>query len=449
MKKGLLVGFVLFALMLFLPIGTFQIRACLGIVLLAGTLWVSEALPLFVTSLLIAVLLPILQVTNAENALKPFFSPIIGLIFGGFLLARAVEKHGLGRRITYGLISAVGTDSRLLLLAMMFTTAILSSFVSNSAATALMLPVAISVLKHIRADPLKSRYGIAVMLGLAYSANIGGTMSLIGSPPNLIAAHALESIGYSVSFLDWMTLAAPFGFVMLLLTWSVLLRLHPPEIHGNKKFIKDCRSALEDLGPLVTKERRTFLVFLSTIMLWLTESVHNIHYGIVALIAVVLLYSLELLDDKDLKNLDWGTLLLFGGGLSLGAAMASSGTAKFLVEGIFTGVMPDLWLVLASIAVVTMILTNIASNTASTAILIPIVVSFANSFSLDPAVLALTTGICASFTFVLPVGTPPNAIVFGSGYLRMKDMIRTGLVLSALTLPVLLMTALLYWSRII
>lgn len=449
MNKGLALGFVLFALTLVLPFDDFQIQACLAITLLAAILWISEAIPLYVTSLLIAVLLPLLGVASAENALKPFFSPIVALIFGGFLIARAVEKQGLSRRITYFLINCAGTDSRLILLALMGVTAILSAFMSNSAATALMLPVALSVLKHIHAHPLKSRYGVGVMLGLAYSANIGGTLSLIGTPPNLIAVQALDSLGHHISFLDWMAVAAPFGLMMLLLTWAILLRLHPPEVHGNKKFIRDCHRALEDLGHLRKKERETLLVFLIAVGLWVTESVHGVHYGLVALIAVILLYTLELLDEKDLKKIDWGTLLLFGGGLALGSAMASSGTAKFLVDSLFAGIFSDLWVVVMAVALVTMALTNIASNTATTALLMPIVISLAHSFSLDPAILGVTAGICASFTFIMPVGTPPNAIVFGSGYLRMKDMVRTGLVMTALTLPLLLMTALLYWNRII
>ena len=403
-----------------------QAHAVLAIMFFAGVLWFTEALPLWVTALMVPPLLVIFAGSAPKDVYTPFFDPIIALLFGGFVLARALQKHGLDTRIAYTFVGLFGNKPKNFLLGMMLATAFLSFWISNTASTLLMIPIGLAALTATGLAPLKSGYARTVVLGIGYAATIGGVGTLIGTPPNLIAARFLGDAGIQVGFLDWVVHAMPPVIVMLFLSWFVLTRMFRPEIKTVKApEMKDRR--------LTGKQKTVLAVFVITALLWVTDSFHGIHNSVVAMLPVAAFYMLNILDSSDLPKIGWNALILVGGGLTLGSAIHSTGLDVFiasLLNGFIAGQPTFLLFLLVSLFSIGF--TAFVANTAGAAILIPIIISLSNALGLDPRAMAILVGITVSFDFIVPVGTPPNAIAYSTGYIRVKDMIKAGIVLSLL-----------------
>lgn len=431
--------------------------------------WLTEAVPLPATALLPAVVLPwfhavgvhdgVLVSFSLRNILPGYASPVIYLFLGGFLLAAAMQKWRLDHRITLWLLTRgkLADDSRFVLLGIMAVTAFLSMWISNTATAAMMLPLGVGILSLAGASPGTSRFGTALMLGIAWSASIGGVGTIIGSPPNGIAMGILnatfaEDPAYTrITFLDWMTFGVPYVLLFLPIVWVVLLKVFPPEVRtipGGKDRLLQERAAL---GPLSPGEKRTITVFLFAVVCWISnpfwgallpESIAErlawVDEYTIGLTAGVLLFLVPVnarkgefvLSWSDTKTVDWGTLLLFGGGIALSDAMFKTGLASWIATS-FIGVLgtPSTLVMIFAVILLVDFLTEITSNTAVTSMMVPIVVSIAIATGEQPVTLAVAAALAASMAFMLPVATPPNALVFGSGYVRLRDMIRAGFIL--------------------
>jgi len=431
--------------------------------------WLTEAVPLPATALMPALLLPLLSITGIQDggvveftfrrALTNYANPVIFLFLGGFLIAGAMQKWKLDRRFTLWLLTrgTIANDSRSILFGMMAVTALLSMWISNTATAAMMLPLGLGVLSLMDLKPGHSRYGTALMLGIAWAASIGGIGTIIGTPPNGIALGILESAigdtpGFErITFLDWMKFGVPLVVLFLPIAWYVVLKTNPPEVTRIRGGREKMREERGKLGPLSTGEWRTLLVFSGAVLCWLTnpfwdtllppalssslgridEYSIGLAFGVACfLVPVNIRDGVFVLDWRDTRFVDWGTLILFGGGIALSDAMFKTGLASWIATT-FVGILGSPPTVLMILAVVFLVdfLTEVTSNTAVTSMMVPIFISIALTTGGDPKVLTLAAALAASMAFMLPVATPPNALVFSTGYVRIADMIRSGFIL--------------------
>ncbi len=411
--------------------------------------WITEAVPLPVTALLPIVLLPLSTPDGVKAAVAPYANPVLFLFLGGFLLADALQRWDLHRRIALRIVRHAGGRAEASLVGgFMAATAFLSLWVSNTATTVMMLPIAGSVIEWAKRDGrTAAKLAPCLFLGIAYSASIGGVGTLIGTPPNaLLAGFVRENYGMSLGFARWMMVGLPLVMLLLPLAWFVLVRITFPL--RRKDSVAGTAAVLEvseRLGPLSWAEKSVAVVFALTAAAWVTRPLlERVLPGLsdagIALTAGIVLFlwparssrASFLLDASRLPALPWDILLLFGGGLSLASAIQRTGLAEFLGDALSgAGALP--LLLLTAIVVTLMIfLTELTSNTASTATFLPVLGAMAVALGIAPLTLTVPMVVAASCAFMMPVATPPNAIVFASGQVRIGDMVRTGLVLNLL-----------------
>lgn len=453
---GLLVALGAFVLLLVLPAPTGmspEAWRVTAVAVLMAVLWVTEALPLAATSLVPLVAFPLLGIARAKDAAAPYADPLIFLFLGGFVLGLGLQRWNLHRRIALAIVGRLGTSPARLVGGFLLATAFLSMWVSNTATAVMMLPVALSVIGLVEGAADGGSAGerrnlaVGLLLAVAYGASIGGLATLIGTPPNaLLAAYMARTHGVEVGFAQWMALGVPLSLVMLALAWVLLAKVMYPVAAGAVAGAEEAvgREA-RGLGPLSGPELRVGLIFLLTALAWVfrplvADYVPGLDDTVIAIAAALALFALpsgapgggRLLDWGAAREVPWGVLLLFGGGLSLAAAIADSGLAEWLgalIQGL--GGLPTVLVVLAATLAI-IFLTELTSNTATAAAFLPLVGSAAVGLGLDPFLLAVPVALAASCAFMLPVATPPNAIVYGSGHLAIADMARVGLWLNLL-----------------
>lgn len=462
---GLLLGPVLAVLMyLLLPSGDgleTPARLTAAIVTLVAVWWMTEALPLPATALVPIVAFPLAGVLEVGEATAAYGDANIFLFLGGFAIALAMQRWNLHRRIALVTMRAFGTRPTRLVLGIMVATAFLSMWVSNTATALMMLPIAVSVLGLVAGsgddDADVRRFGTCLMLAVAYSASIGGLGTLIGSPPNVIMAGVMESsYGVDVSFAGWMSVGVPLAAVFVVVAWLVLTRVMfrtgMTEIAGGRGVIRD---ELAKLGRMGRGEITVAVIFVCTALLWvfrqpladtgwLVEAVPlvgRMSDAGIAMTAVVALFLVPVSRRRGVAALDWptvqrgvpwGVLLLFGGGLAIAAAIQASGLDAWIgtrFEGL--AVLPTVLLV-AAVTLGILLLTEITSNTATAATFLPVLAGVAVGIGVDPLLLLLPAAMAATCAFMLPVGTPPNAIVFGTGRVTIGEMLRAGVVLNVI-----------------
>ncbi|WP_219419386.1 SLC13 family permease [Pseudonocardia nigra] len=464
---GLFLAPLVTIVFLLLPMGIEpQQQVLAGVLLGVIVLWVTEAVPIPIGGLIGVAFIVILQVVPADDALAPFGSSTIFTFIGAFILAQAMLKHGLARRFAFRILALprVGQSTTGVIIAFGGITAVLSAFVSNTATVAMLLPTALGILAVIAKllqerglvaedfDPLRLRVGAALMLMLAYGASVGGLLTPVGSPPNLIGRGLIEeATGELITFGQWMVMAIPICLLMFVALAIVLLLLNRPEIRrieGVSQYVADQRAAM---GPLSRAEKNTLIAFGVTVTLWILPGViaafagndsavyeavsARLDEGVVAVLGASLLYLLPVDWDKreftlrwrDAAEIDWGTILLFGTGIIFGSLLADTGLAETLGNAVATG------LGLSSVITITIfgvllaiIVSETTSNTASAAVVVPIIIPVAVAAGVNPFVPALAATFAASFGFMLPVSTPQNAVVYGSGAVPITKMIRSG-----------------------
>ena len=423
------------------PAGDWQIPVTAAVAVWCVVWWVFEPVPIPVTSLLPFALFPLLGVLTPAQAGQAYGSPLILLLLGGFILSRALEGSGAHRRIAFGMLQLFGAASdRRLVLGFMAAAAVLSMWISNTATTLMLLPVALAVLERARAD----RLAAPLLLGLAYAASIGGIATPIGTPPNLVFMQVYEdATGGAISFGRWMSWGLPAALLLLPLAWLWLTR----SLRGASG------AELPAMGAWGAAERRVLVVFALTALAWVTRSepfggwqallgLPGANDASVALIAVVAMMALpdgrggRLLTWERAATIPWGVLLLFAGGICLAKAFAESGLSAMLGEGLAAMNHLPLWTLIILICLAVTFLTETTSNTATTSLLMPILAAAALAAGLPPEALMAPAAMTASCAFMLPVATAPNAVVYGSGRISVRRMVREGFVLNLLGVAV-------------
>jgi sodium-dependent dicarboxylate transporter 2/3/5 len=424
--------------------------------------WMTEPVPIPATSLLPLVLFPVLGIGTMAQSASPYANRLIFLFLGGFIIALAMQRWGLHRRIALNIIAFMGTRPSAIVFGFMAASAVLSMWVSNTATTLMMLPIGLSIVRLVPAGDGGPRvpgrnFAITLMLGIAYGSSIGGMATLIGTPTNVfLVSYIEETYDYAIRFVDWMKIGVPLLIVGLPLTHVALTRLVFPirlqELPGGRALI---RSELEGLGAITSPEKKVALVFALVAAMWIGQAwVERLIPGIsdtgIAIFGALLLFLIPVnfrkgefvMNWDTAEKLPWGVLLLFGGGLSLADAVSRTGLAEWIgaqLAGVAAWPLPVLMLVVTGTIVM---LTELTSNTATAAAFVPVVTALALGIGQDPLLLAVPTVLGASCAFMLPVATPPNAIVYGSGFLTIPQMARAGIVLNILfiLLITLLMT---------
>jgi sodium-dependent dicarboxylate transporter 2/3/5 len=421
--------------------------------------WITEAIDVEATALLPIAVGPLIGAGSLGALAAPYASPLVFLVLGGFLLALALQRHGLDRRIALAVLARVGTRPRRIVGGFMLATAGLSAFVSNTATAAAMLPLALSVTRRVGGGEERRTFRTALLLGIAYSASIGGIATLVGTPPNgFLAQFASDELGTPIRFLDWLMLGVPLAAALLPLAWLLLTRV-ALKVDDTPVAGADFRAEARALGPLRAPHVAVFGVFVFAVLGWIVAplvGLANVSDAGVAIAAGLLLFVLpvggaRLLDWRDTKELPWGVLVLFGGGLALASAVEASGLDLFVGAAARTiAELPPLVLVIVLTAAM-VVLTEIMSNTASATIFVPIAAALAGEVGLAPLELAVPVTVAASLGFMLPAATPPNAIVFASGDVSVPVMARVGLLLNVAGVVVIvvgtrLLLPLLPWS---
>lgn len=456
---GLFLGPLLFILTLifFQPEGlSTEARGVLASTIWIATWWITEAIPIPATSLLPLVLFPLTNGLDMKATASSYGDETIFLFMGGFIIALAMEKWNLHRRIAISIISMVGTNMDRIVLGFMIATGFLSMWISNTATAMMMIPIGLAIINQV-ADGLKNdpsidtspqrfAFGKALMLGIAYSASLGGIATLIGTPPNTLLAGAINKMyGIELSFAGWMLFGVPFAWIFIFVTWIYLIKIAFP---SKLKTMPGGRAVIDkqkkDLGAASIEEKLVFVVFALAAFSWITRTfllskfVDGLTDGMIAVIFAIVLFAIpsvnrkgdRLMDWQTAVKLPWGILLLFGGGLAIASGFVNTGLSEWIgtqlmgLEGVSVIVLIFL------VAALVLALTEITSNTATASMMYPIMASLAVALGVHPYALMIAAGVAASCAFMLPVATPPNAAVFGSGYIRITDMMRAGFALN-------------------
>ncbi|QEM83180.1 SLC13 family permease [Halomonas binhaiensis] len=463
-RIGLVLGPLFLLITLLLPAPTGMAPAawhCVGMALLMACWWSTEAIPIPVTSLLPIVLAPALGISDIKTASAAFANPIIYLFLGGFLLGIAMQTWSLHRRIALHVLQAVGSQPRRQVAGFMIATGFLSMWVSNTATAIMMLPIGISVLSLMeRSDPAElRRFATALLLGIAYSASIGGVATLIGTPPNaLLAGYLAQEQGIDLGFAQWMLVGLPIAVVMMVTAWWWLTRRDFQLVIGDDEGgnMHDMISRqLHDMGPMSSAERRVAMLFLAAAAAWIARPLLNstglswLSDTSIAIVAGMALFLIpsgrnkgeKLMVWEDAVKLPWGILLLFGGGLALASAISSSGLAEWIANQLsMLGALP-LLAVITGVVLVIIFLTEVTSNTATAAAFLPLLGALALSLDIPIMLITVPAAIAASCAFMMPVATPPNAIVFATGHMKIQPMIRAGFALNLLSTVIVTLMA--------
>ncbi|HJL95763.1 MAG: anion transporter [Gammaproteobacteria bacterium] len=431
--------------------------------LLMGIWWATEAVPVAVTALVPLALFPILGIVDIQSAANPYANKTIYLFFGGFLIATAIQKWDLHKRIALFVLEYAGSNGASLIFGFMLTAALISMWVMNTATTIMLLPIGLAVITVVKetvkglSEQEMESFQLALLLGIAYGATIGGMSTLIGTGPNgMLAAFMADNYSLDISFVDWMKVGVPLSAFMLPCSWLILTRIiFKVEFETSQETRNLLSTMKNELGTLDGPEFKVFVVFVLTALAWMFRTVlddfsflNGLSDAGIAMISALFLFLLPsgkkgaLLEWKDAQeNVPWGLLVLFGGGLSLANAVQTTGLAVWMGNLIPQGIS----IALIVILVVTMIifLTELTSNMATTATFLPVVAAIAVQSNFNPLLVTAAVALAASCAFMLPVATPPNAIVFGSGLIKVPQMAKAGLLINILGILVVSMVAVL------
>ena len=464
-KIGLYLGPLLFILTRFFLEAeglSNQANAVLASTLWIAIWWITEAIPIAATSLLPIILFPLSGALPLDDTTSSFGHRFVFLYLGGFILALAIQKWNLHKRIALNIIKVIGTNVQKIILGFMVATAFLSMWISNTATAVMMLPIGIAIIKQMK--DLKNSpedenliFGKALMLSIAYSASIGGIATLIGTPPNLVFAGIIQEVyNIEISFLKWFQFGFPISILLLAISWiyltKVAFKFKQNEFNEGKEEIN---RQLEELGPISYEEKIVLSVFVVTGLAWilrtylLNKFIPNLDDSIIALISGISLFLFQannqegknekIMNWEDAVKLPWGVLLLFGGGLAIAQGFQSSGLANWIAENLTQLNGFSLFIILLVLITAVNFLTEITSNLATTAMLLPILAPTAVILGVHPYILMVGATLAASCAFMLPVATPPNAIVFGSNYLKISDMVRVGILMNIISIIIIFM----------
>ncbi len=430
-----------------------------GVTLLMATFWICESIPIPATALLPLVLFPLLNLGNIKNVITPYSHPIIFLFLGGFLIALSMQKWNLHRRVAINLLSYMGTSQHRIIAGFLLASAFISMWVSNTATALMMLPIAMSVTRLIPEQKMVQMrpFIVALLLAVAYGSTTGGMATLIGTPPNaLLAAYAEKSLGIQIGFAQWMIIGIPVALVSLVMVYLALTRfacrIANTEVDGMKELLDEQKSTL---GHMSRGEWTVAIVFALTALGWITrpfvqDLLPLLSDTSIAIAGALLLFIIPInlkkgefaMDWETAKGVPWDVLLLFGGGLSLAGAIETHQLAEWLGQLAGNLSVLPIVVVMVIISFGILMLTELTSNTATAATFLPVVAAVAIGMDCAPLLFLIPTALAANCSYMMPVGTPPNAIVFGSGLIRLPEMVRAGFLLNVIMVPVIVVLVL-------
>lgn len=446
-----------------------------GVAILASTIWIAiwwmtEAIPIPATSLLPIIIFPMTGGLDMDATTSAYGSDTIFLFMGGFVIALAMEKWGLHKRIALNIIAVIGTNMDRIILGFMVATGFLSMWISNTATAMMMVPIGLAIIYQV-SEALSDKpeidtsqenfaFGKALMLGIAYSASLGGIATIIGTPPNTLLAGAIKDIyGFDLSFAKWMLFGVPLAWIFIIFAWFYLTKFAFPskmkDMPGGKSMINNEK---DKLGKASYEEKAVFIIFILAALAWITRTFilqefvnKHIEDATVAITAAVVLFIIpaknvkggHLMDWESAVKLPWGILLLFGGGLSIAAGFTESGLSEWIGKQLSGLQGMNILIVITVVTALVIFLTEITSNTATASMMFPIMASLSLALDIHPLSVMVAAAVAASCAFMLPVATPPNAVVFGSGYLRIPDMAKAGFALNIF--GIVLVTAAIYF----
>ncbi len=418
------------------------------------TWWVTEALAMPVVALLPLILFPLWKIASMEETAAPYANPVIFLFMGGFMLGLAIEKWNLHRRIALNIIRLTGTSGDRIVLGFILASGLLSMWLSNTATTMMMFPIAVSVI-HVMKENNKGignigNFSLTIMLAIAYAANIGGIATIIGTPPNVAyVAYIEKKYHYNVDFLNWMLICTPLALLLLIgLYWVMVKWLFPNRIKSDLATKQLIKGELDKLGPVSVNEKRVLVIFISTALLWITKDIINsaqavmkLNDTIIAIMGALALFICpaegekrdSILEWDDTKKMAWGILILFGGGISLANGLENAGLMQQLGQWL-AGFAGNQFVLVLVVTIVTMFLSEVMSNVAQVIVFAPVVSSLADAIGMNPLLLGIPMTLAASCASMLPMGTPPNAIVFASGHIRLNQMTKAGFFINIMAI---------------
>ena len=462
-RIGFFLGPLLFALTRYAFV--FEGLSDQGNAVLASTLWIAiwwitEAIPIAATSLLPIILFPLTGALSLPETSSSFGHKYVFLYMGGFILALAIEKWHLHKRIALNIINVIGTDVRKIILGFMLATSFLSMWISNTATAVMMLPIGIAIIKQmkdLKATPEDENlvFGKTLMLSIAYSASIGGVATLIGTPPNLVFTGIVQELyGIEISFLEWFVFGLPISIVLLVISWVYLTRVAFK--FADNKFVSgkvEIKKQLSQMGKITYEEKIVLSIFILAGFSWISRTfflnlfLPSLDDAMIALIAGLSLFVFsaksspneKIMSWDDAVKLPWGILLLFGGGLAIAAGFQESGLAAWIAENLTNLNGYAIFIILLVVITAVNFLTEITSNLATIAMLLPILAPTAIILDVHPYLLMVGATIAASCAFMLPVATPPNAVVFGSNYLKISDMVKVGFMMNIISIVIIIL----------
>ena len=455
-EAGLFTGLILCLFFFFVnPLAlAFKAKLVLSIAVLMISWWVLDAMPLPVVALLPLVLYPLLNINSIKETSKAYSDSIIYLFMGGFFIGMAIEKWNLHKRIALSIIKLTGTNGNNIILGFILSTGFLSMWLSNTATTMMMYPIAASVItvigNHTNPGANIKNFSLVLMLSLAYASNFGGIATIIGTPPNVAyVRHLNEELKHGIDFASWMMLCMPLAIILLLSLYVIMVKwLYPNHLSHSVEGKNFINTELKEMGRLSRQEKRVLIVFCSTAFLWITKDIINtsqkiiqLDDSIIALLGAISLFIIpsgrtkedpdeRLLEWSDTKKMAWGILLLFGGGIAMARSLEDAKLIQDLGQYIAGFATNNLLLLIFMVTLVSVFLSEVMSNIAQVIVMAPVITAVAVAMHINPLLLGIPMTLGASCASMLPMGTPPNAIVFASGHIKLNQMIKTGLVLN-------------------
>ena len=454
---AMLAGPALFVLVLFLDPFSLGPSAnkVLAVAVWMITWWITEAIPMPAVALMPLVLFPLLGIAKISEAALPYANEVVFLFMGGFMIGLGIEKWNLHRRIALSIVRLTGTGGNGIILGFILSTGFISMWLSNTATTMMMYPIAASVISVVFAqqrDSLGARnFALCIMLAIAYASNFGGIGTIIGTPPNVAYVSFIsKKFGYDIPFFSWMLVSLPVAILLLISLYFLLIRMFPNRLVANGEMSDLIRDELKALGPITTPEKRVLTIFVLTAFLWIFRDLINkievfrLDDNMIAVFGALLMFIVpagseqepteKILSWQDTSKMAWGILLLFGGGITLAAALEKAGLIGMLGNWLagFSG--SSMLLLILVIATLSIFISEVMSNVAQVIVFAPVVTGIAAAIGADPLALGIPMTLAASCASMMPMGTPPNAIVFSSGYIKLKDMIKAGLVMNLISI---------------
>lgn len=453
---SLLAGAALFILMLLVnPFHVSQqANMVLAVAALMVTWWVTEAIPMPVVAMLPLILFPLMDIASIKATAASYGDSIIFLFLGGFMLGLAIEKWNLHTRIALFIIQATGTSGDRIVLGFILSTGFISMWLSNTATTMMMFPIAASIIHVVNENRagmgnLKN-FSLTVMLAIAYASNFGGIATIIGTPPNVaFVAFMQNKYNYTFQFVDWMLICAPIAIVLMIVLYFVMTKwLYPNHLKPDSSTKMVIKKKIEELGPMNTAEKRVLVIFSCTAFLWITKDIINtaglvsLDDTMIAMIGATALFiapsgmkekSTRILEWKDTTRMAWGILLLFGGGIALASALEKAGLIESLGQWMAGFAGSNVLVLIVIIAIMSIFVSELMSNIAQVIVFSPVIGGIADAMGINPLLLGLPMALAASCASMMPMGTPPNAIVFGSGHIKLNQMVKTGFVMNVIS----------------